>query len=124
MIQIGEKPSNQMSRADRIGIQILYRFILADLAMLKVGAAIRATTAGRMPLNIFSIHTLSLKLWKNNAMARIIRKDGNIVPNAVTILPLMPRRRYPMKMEILTAKMPGEDWAIASKSMKSSLAIQ
>ena len=29
-------------------------FILADFAMEKVGAAIRATTAGRIPLNIFS----------------------------------------------------------------------
>ena len=27
-----------------------------------------------------------------------------------------------MKMEIFTAKMPGEDWAMASKSIKSSLA--
>ena len=36
----------------------------ADLAMLNVGAAINATTAGRMPLNIRSTWCCSLKLLK------------------------------------------------------------
>lgn len=62
MTQIGEKPSSQMMRADATGIQILYRLILADFAMLNVGAAISATTAGRIPLKIRSTTTLSLKL--------------------------------------------------------------
>jgi len=35
---------------------------LADFAMLKVGAAISATTAGRIPLKIRSTMGLSLKL--------------------------------------------------------------
>ena len=67
--------------------------------------------------------TLSLKLWKNNAMARIMKNDGNIVPKVVTILPRIPLNLYPMKIEMLTARMPGVDWEMASKSMKSSLAI-
>ena len=42
---MGEKPNNQMSRAETTGIQRVYRLTLADFAMLKVGAAISATTA-------------------------------------------------------------------------------
>ena len=61
IIQMGEKPSSQMSDAETTGIQMLYRFIRADLAMLNVGAAISATTAGRMPLNIRSTTVFSLK---------------------------------------------------------------
>ena len=59
IIQMGEKPNNQMSRAETMGIQMLYRVILADLAILNVGAAMSATTAGRMPLKIFSTTALS-----------------------------------------------------------------
>lgn len=54
IIQIGEKPNNQMSNAETTGIQIVWRLILADFAMLKVGAAISATTAGRIPLKMRS----------------------------------------------------------------------
>jgi len=56
-------------------------------------------------------------------MARIMKNDGNIVPKVVTILPRIPLSLYPMKIEMLTARMPGVDWEIASKSMKSSLAF-
>ena len=75
---------------------------LADLAILNVGAAISATTAGRIPLNIRSTIGLSLKLWKNIAMARIMRNEGRIVPKVVTILPRIPRNLYPIKMEKIT----------------------
>ena len=124
IIQTGEKPNSQMSSAETTGIHMLYRFIRADLAMLNVGAAISATTAGRMPLNMRSTMVLSLKLWKNNAMARMMRNEGSMVPNAVIMLPRIHRSRYPIKMDILTARMPGADCDIASRSMKSSLAIQ
>ena len=60
MIYTGDTPINQISRADMIGIQMLYLLILADLAMLNVGAAMRATTAGRMPLKMFSTASYSL----------------------------------------------------------------
>ena len=59
IIQMGEKPNSQMSSAETTGIHMLYRFIRADLAMLNVGAAISATTAGRMPLNMRSTMVLS-----------------------------------------------------------------
>ena len=50
MMYTGDTPISQISRADTAGIHTLYLLIFADLAMLKVGAAIRATTAGRIPL--------------------------------------------------------------------------
>ena len=54
----------------------------------------------------------------------MMRNEGSMVPNAVIMLPRIPRSRYPIKMDILTARMPGADCDIASRSMKSSLAIQ
>ena len=59
---MGEKPKSQISEAETIGIQTLYRLILAERAILNVGAAISATTAGRIPLKIRSTTILSLKL--------------------------------------------------------------
>ena len=56
-------------------------------------------------------------------LANIIMKDGKTVPNAVIILPRMPRNLYPMKIEILTARIPGADCEIANRSIKSSCAI-
>ena len=82
-----------MSRAETTGIHRLRRFIFADFAMLNVGAAIKATTAGRMPLKMRSTTVLSLKLWKNRAMARMMRNEGRMVPSAVTMLPRIPFRR-------------------------------
>ena len=55
-----DTPINQMSSAEAIGIHTLYLLIFADLAILKVGAAIKATTAGRIPLKIFSTTSYSL----------------------------------------------------------------
>ena len=93
IIQMGEKPNNQISNADIIGIQMVYLFIFAAFAKLNVGAAINATTAGRMPLKIASTVGFSLKRRKNNARHHIMRKEGRIAPNAVTIHPLTPRKR-------------------------------
>ena len=81
MMYTGDTPINQINNAETIGIQTLYLLILADLAMLKVGAAIKATTAGRMPLNIFSTASYSLNCWKNKAMASMMKKEGSMVPN-------------------------------------------
>ena len=51
---------SQIRMAETIGIHTLYLLILADLAILKVGAAIKATTAGRIPLKMFSTASYSL----------------------------------------------------------------
>ena len=62
MIYTGDIPISQMRRAETIGIHTLYLLIFADLAILNVGAAINATTAGRIPLNILSTASYSLNL--------------------------------------------------------------
>ena len=43
------------------------------------------------------------------AMARIIRKEGRVVPKAETTLPFPPLILSPTAVAILTAKMPGRD---------------
>lgn len=62
---MGETPNNAINRQQTMGIQTLRHEILAVFAILKHGAAMSATTAGRTPLKNFSTHGLSLKLWKN-----------------------------------------------------------
>lgn len=46
MIYIGERLSNQTSRAAMTGKMMVYRVTPADLPILYKGAAMRATTAG------------------------------------------------------------------------------
>ena len=109
-----------MSSAETTGIHMLYRFIL-DLAMLNVGAAINATTAGGYLEYTFHVTLLSLKLWKEQRYGEDDekrRKYGSQCDYA----PSYSRRRYPIKMDILTARMPVRTGDI-SRSMKSSLAI-
>ena len=45
---------SQMSKAATTGIQMVVQVSLAFLPMRNTGAAMRATTAGRMPLKTFS----------------------------------------------------------------------
>ena len=72
-----------MSKAVIMGIQQLYNPICALLARLKVGAAMRATTAGRMPRNIAATHDTSMKRWKKRAMTRMMTNEGRAVPRVV-----------------------------------------
>ena len=87
IIRIGETPRAQMARAQAMGIQQLVSVILALFANRKVGAAIKATTAGRMPRNIAATTLLSANWWKNIAMSRMIRNDGRHVPRQVMMAP-------------------------------------
>lgn len=87
MIYIGFTPNSQMSRAVIIGIQQLANDSFACLAKVKVGAAINATTAGRIPRKIAAIAGLSMKWWKKSAMSRMMRKEGKIAPKQVQIAP-------------------------------------
>ena len=61
IIYIGDTPISHINNAEKMGINMLYLLIFADLAKLKVGAAIKATTAGRIPLKILSTASYSLK---------------------------------------------------------------
>ena len=83
----GLTPSFHISRAEMSGIQQLANPIRARLARLKVGTAIRATTAGRMPRNMAAIQPTSMKRWKNMAMSRMMRNEGRAVPRAVQNAP-------------------------------------
>ena len=56
-------------------------------------------------------------------MIKMMRKDGKIVPNAIQNAPQNFRNLYPIKMAILTAKIPGTVCAKAIKSRKSSFVI-
>mgnify|MGYP006990237671 CR=1 FL=1 len=47
-----EFTNSQISSAETTGIHRLWRLILADRPIVKVGAAISATTAGRIPLKM------------------------------------------------------------------------
>lgn len=59
IMKIGFTPIAQMSSAERIGIQQLVHDTFALNAIFHVGTAIKATTAGRIPLNIDSTTGLS-----------------------------------------------------------------
>ncbi len=55
IIQMGETPISQISRQLTSGIQEVLHVMFAVFAILKQGAAIRATTAGRTPQkNLFT----------------------------------------------------------------------
>lgn len=60
IIYIGEIPSSQTNNTTAIGIHKVFHVIPADFPMPMRGAAINATTAGRIPLKIRSITGLSL----------------------------------------------------------------
>ena len=59
IMKTGFTPIAQMSRVERIGIQQLLHEIFALQAIFHAGTAIKATTAGRIPLNIDSTTGLS-----------------------------------------------------------------
>lgn len=56
---MGLTPNNHISKALTIGIQQLVMAMRADRARLNTGAAMSATTAGRMPLNMDATTGLS-----------------------------------------------------------------
>lgn len=116
---------DQINKAVTIGIATVFHPIFAARAEVMTGAIINATTAGRIPLNIELIVSLFLikSGVRNIAIVNIIKNEGKIVPNAATMLPRFPRILSPTATDILTANMPGNDCATASKSRKSSLPI-
>ena len=87
MIHTGERPANQIKRAAPIGIISCLWDSLIDLAVVRQGTAMSATTAGRNPLNIFSTQLLSLNWVKKRAIPRMIRKEGRMGPKAQQMAP-------------------------------------
>ena len=60
IIHTGESPPSQIKRAPAIGMMAVAHVIFALYAIRQSGAAIRATTAGRIPLKIASMAGWSL----------------------------------------------------------------
>jgi len=90
--------------------------IFADRALVITGAMIRATTAGRIPMNTL-LNTGLFRIRsgvRNTAMVNMIRNEGIIVPSAAHRLPAPPRILSPTATEIFTARIPGIDCATAS----------
>ena len=67
-------------------------------AMRKTGAAIRATTAGRMPLKTAWTVGSFWKVVKTAATSSIIIKGGITLPRVATMLPFIPASRCPTKI--------------------------
>ena len=107
MIQTGETPHNHIKRVEAMGIQQFVHVMRAERAMLKIGTANRATTAGRTPLKKASTHLLSLNCEKTMAMANMMMMLGITTPNEAQMPERMPPHLYPMWLAISTAKMPG-----------------
>ena len=84
---IGLMPNIHIPRAEAMGIHIVYILILAVRAILNTGTAIKAATAGRMPLNILATTGLSRNSLKKNAMHKIITNEGKAAPKALIIAP-------------------------------------
>ena len=108
MMMMGLTCTAQMSRALPTGIQQLARVMCALFANENVGAAMRATTAGRMPRNMLSTTALSSNCLKNMAMASIIRNDGRAVASVMQNAPFVLRRRYPTNVLMFIAITPGQ----------------
>ena len=87
IIQMGETPNAQMASAEMMGIQMVNLLSCARLPRLKVGTAISATTAGRMPRNMAATTALSSNCLKNMAMRRMMRNEGRAVPSVVARAP-------------------------------------
>lgn len=120
---MGEIPMKATRARARIEIAHAHQVLLLFFAILIIGTAMRAMTAGRIPLKILSTTGLSLNAEKTIAIIRIIKKEGIIDPRVAAMLPFMPLRRYPAKMEILTAITPGADCERATISGSSSSGI-
>ncbi len=119
IIRMGDTFSSHTDKATAIGIHSVFRVIPVLLPNWMSGAAIKATTAGRMPLNILSTRGLSLNCVKNKAINRMMIKEGRITPKPAARLPLNPCLRFPIKRAVFNATGPGIDCATASISTKS-----
>ena len=122
-IQVGETPSRYMNRAAPMGIQQLRQLILAVLASVSTGTAMRATTAGRTPLKTASTTALPRTCWKKMASPMMMRMGTRMLPNTAVTAPRRPRKRWPTCVAILTANTPGIACETAIISIKVSLSI-
>ncbi len=112
MIYTGEILRNTTSTTIAIGIMAVAMLTLAFLQSENSGIVIRATTIGRIPLKILSTVVLSLNCTKNIAIDNIATKAGKQVATTQRRAPFLPKKRLPINIAILTAKIPGDICAI------------
>lgn len=124
IIQIGDTPNVHISSADVSGIQQFFNLTCAVRARLNTGAAIKATTAGLIPMKMCSIMLLPSKCLNPMAKSRMMQMGMNMLPNMAEIAPPTPLSLYPMLLAIFTAKIPGMDCPSESRSKNSSREIQ
>ena len=119
-IYIGETLKKQTKVIDKTTIVHDHHFIFVALIMSMTGTPMSATTTGLMPLNAFITYSLSLKLVKNIATSKMMRKGGRQLAMVATTLPFVPRSLCPVRMEMFTANKPGAVCDNVMISTKSS----
>jgi hypothetical protein len=83
---MGEIPMKATRARARIEIAHAHQVLLLFFAILIIGTAMRAMTAGRIPLKILSTTGLSLNAEKTIAIIRIIKKEGIIDPRVAAMI--------------------------------------
>lgn len=109
MMYAGDIFNSHTAMTTTRGIHAFFREIPADLLNPVNGAAIKATTAGRIPLKIRSTIGLFLNCVKIMAMKRIVMKEGRMMPKPENKLPLNPNRLLPTNKAVFNAMGPGMD---------------
>lgn len=87
---IGETLKKQTNVIDTTTTAHDHHFILVALIISMTGTPMSATTTGLIPLNAFITYGLSLKLVKNIATNRMMRKGGRQLAIVATTLPFVP----------------------------------
>ena len=93
-------------------------------AIRTAGTRMSATAAGRTAWKMRRTMSLSLNSVKNIAISRMISREGRTAPTEATTLPFSPLILWPVKMAMLTARMPGALCARTMMSWMSSSEIQ
>ena len=120
---MGEIPTKATINSDRAASAHAHQVLQDFFAMFSIGTAIRAITTGRMPLKMLTTTGLSLNPENTIAIASIMMNDGITAPRVAARLPFNPLIRYPAKMEMFTAMIPGADCERATMSGSSSSEI-
>lgn len=87
---IGETLKKQTNVIDTTTTAHDHHFILVAFIMSITGTPMSATTTGLMPLKAFITYGLSLKLVKNIATNKMMRKGGRQLAMVATTLPFVP----------------------------------
>ena len=87
---IKKKKKKQTNVIDTTTTAHDHHFILVALIISMTGTPMSATTTGLIPLNAFITYGLSLKLVKNIATNKMMRKGGRQLAIVATTLPFVP----------------------------------